>query len=72
MRHRAAAGRLSRIGPRILYGGPVMAKLMKDELFEAQLTRALGYAPYGGADAGECLAAAGQVTGTSLDSWHDA
>ena len=35
-----------------------MAKLMKDQLFEAQLTRALGYAPYGGADAGECLAAA--------------
>jgi pimeloyl-ACP methyl ester carboxylesterase len=72
MRHRAAARRLFRIAPRILCGGPVMAKLMKDELFEAQLTRALGYAPYGGADAGECLAAAGQVTGTSLDSWHDA
>jgi len=34
-----------------------MAKLMKDELFEAQLLRAIGYAPYGGADAGECLAA---------------
>jgi pimeloyl-ACP methyl ester carboxylesterase len=49
-----------------------MAKLMKDELFEAQLVRAIGYAPYGGADAGECLATAGQVTGTSLDSWHDA
>jgi hypothetical protein len=31
---------------------------MKDELFEAQLLRAIGYAPYGGADAGECLAAA--------------
>jgi hypothetical protein len=51
---------------------PVMARLMKDELFEAQLLRAIGYAPYGGADAGECLATAGQVTGTSLDSWHDA
>ena len=49
-----------------------MGKLMKDELFEAQLVRAIGYAPYGGADAGECLATAGQVTGTSLDSWHDA
>jgi hypothetical protein len=49
-----------------------MAKLMKDELFEAQLLRAMGYAPYGGADAGECLAVAGQITGTSLDSWHDA
>jgi hypothetical protein len=49
-----------------------MAKLMKDELFEAQLLRAMGYAPYGGADAGECLVVAGQITGTSLDSWHDA
>ncbi|MFY9934244.1 MAG: alpha/beta fold hydrolase [Streptosporangiaceae bacterium] len=47
------------------------AKLMKDELFQAQLLRAIGYAPYGGADAGECLAAAGRITGTNLDSWHD-
>jgi Alpha/beta hydrolase family len=47
-----------------------MARLMKDELFEAQLLRAVGYAPYGGADAGECLAAARQITGTNLDSWH--
>jgi hypothetical protein len=50
---------------------PVAAGLMKDELFQAQLLRAIGYAPYGGADAGECLAAAGRITGTSLDSWHD-
>jgi pimeloyl-ACP methyl ester carboxylesterase len=49
-----------------------MAKLMKDELFEAQLLRAIGYAPYEGADAGECLAAAGRVSRTSLTSWHDA
>jgi pimeloyl-ACP methyl ester carboxylesterase len=49
-----------------------MAKLMKDELFEAQLLRAMGYAPYGGADAGECLAAARRVPGTNLASWHDA
>ncbi len=48
------------------------ARLMKDELFEAQLLRAIGYAPYGGADAAECLAVAGLITGTSLDSWHDA
>jgi dipeptidyl aminopeptidase/acylaminoacyl peptidase len=45
---------------------------MKNELFEAQLLRALGYAPYGGADAGECLAAAGRISGSDLDSWHDA
>jgi len=49
-----------------------MARLMKDELFEAQLLRAIGYAPYGGADAGECLAVAQRVAGTNLASWHDA
>ena len=48
------------------------ARLMKDELFEAQLLRAMGYAPYGGADAGECLAVAGRIAGTDLDAWHDA
>src|ERR1700744_417105 len=47
------------------------ARLMKDELFSVQLLRALGYAPYGGADAGECLAAAGRIGGTDLDAWHD-
>jgi dienelactone hydrolase len=50
----------------------VTAKLMKDELFAVQLLRAIGYAPYGGADISECLAVAGQITGTDLDSWHDA
>jgi pimeloyl-ACP methyl ester carboxylesterase len=49
-----------------------MPRLMKDELFEAQLLRALGYAPYGGADAGECLAVAGRISGTDVASWHDA
>jgi pimeloyl-ACP methyl ester carboxylesterase len=45
---------------------------MKDELFDAQLVRTAGSAPYGGADLGECLAAAAQVRGTSLDSWYTA
>jgi alpha-beta hydrolase superfamily lysophospholipase len=49
-----------------------MAQLMKDELFEAQLLRTLGYAPYGGAEAGECLAVAERISGTDLASWHDA
>ena len=44
-----------------------MGKLMKDELFEAQLLRAMGYAPYGAADMGECLATAGRISGTELD-----
>jgi hypothetical protein len=48
-----------------------MGKLMKDELFEAQLLRAMGYAPYGAADMGECLATAGRISGTELDQWHD-
>jgi len=33
--------------------------VMDDELFEAQMMRALGYASYGGADAAEVLAARG-------------
>ena len=45
---------------------------VKDELLDAQTLRTAGSAPYGGADIGECLAAAGQVRGTDLASWHDA
>ncbi len=48
-----------------------MNGLLKDDLLDAQLLRTMGYAPYGGADVGECLATAGRVRGTSLDSWHD-
>jgi len=43
---------------------------MKDDLFDAQFLRALGYAPFEGADAGECLATAGRIRGTSVDSWY--
>ena len=45
--------------------------LMKDELFTAQLVRAIGYAPYGGADFGECVAVASRIPGTDLNAWHD-
>ena len=45
---------------------------LKDALLDAQTLRTAGSAPYGGADIGECLAAAGQVRGTDLTSWHDA
>jgi pimeloyl-ACP methyl ester carboxylesterase len=48
-----------------------MAGLMKDELFEAQLVRAIGYAPYGGADLGECLATARRIRKVDLALWHD-
>ncbi len=43
---------------------------MKDELFNAQLLRALGYAPYGGADIGECLATAARITRVDATQWY--
>ena len=45
--------------------------LMKDELFDAQLTRALGYASAGGSDVGECLSTAARIRRTDTDLWHD-
>ena len=44
---------------------------VKDALLDAQLLRTAGSAPYGGADLGECVAAARRVRGTDLGSWHD-
>lgn len=46
--------------------------VLPDELFDAQLLRTVGAAPYGGADVGECLAAASKVGRVDLMSWHDA
>lgn len=37
----------------------------------AELVRAIGYAPYGAADFGECVTTASRVKGTDLFSWHD-
>lgn len=48
-----------------------MAALMKDELFQAQLLRALGYAPYGGADVAECLAVADRITRVDASLWYE-
>jgi len=48
-----------------------MPALMKDELFQAQLLRALGYAPYGGADVAECLAAADWITRVDTSRWYE-
>jgi len=45
---------------------------LKDELLDAQLLRAVGVAPFGGSDVGECLAAARRVRGDDLDSWYGA
>src|SRR5580693_2618274 len=44
---------------------------IRDELLSAQTLRAMGSAPYGGADIGECLAAARRAGGTNLARWHD-
>jgi pimeloyl-ACP methyl ester carboxylesterase len=43
--------------------------LLKDELLDAQLVRAVGTAGYGGADLGECLATARRIDERDLDSW---
>jgi hypothetical protein len=45
---------------------------VRDALLDAQVLRAAGSAPDGGADLGECLATARRVRGTGLGSWHDA
>jgi alpha-beta hydrolase superfamily lysophospholipase len=44
--------------------------LFKDELLDAQLLRAVGAAPYGGADVGECLTTAARIDERDLGSWH--
>ena len=45
---------------------------IRDELLSAQTLRAMGSAPYGGADIGECLAAARRAGGADPARWHDA
>lgn len=47
-----------------------MTTLMQDELFSAQLVRAIGYAPYGGADLSECLAVASRIRSTDINAWY--
>jgi pimeloyl-ACP methyl ester carboxylesterase len=47
-----------------------MSVLMADDLFDAQLVRAIGYAPYGGADFGECAATASRIAKVDVDLWH--
>jgi hypothetical protein len=45
--------------------------LLKDELLDAQLVRAVGTAGSGGADLGECLATARRIDEQDLDSWFE-
>ncbi len=45
--------------------------LLKNELLDAQLLRAVGAAGFGGADLGECLATARRIDEQDLGSWYD-
>ena len=45
--------------------------LLKDELLDAQLLRAVGSSPYDGADVGECLATGRRIDEGNLDSWFE-
>lgn len=47
-----------------------MGRFFKDEMFDAQFLRAIGHTYYGGADIGECLAAAGRIPDRDAERWH--
>jgi pimeloyl-ACP methyl ester carboxylesterase len=57
--------------PRDVQCLPVTRLLLKDDLLDAQLVRAVGAAGYGGADLGECLAVARRVDERDLGSWYE-
>jgi pimeloyl-ACP methyl ester carboxylesterase len=48
-----------------------MGILLKDELFDAQALRALGYAVYGAADIGECTSTTQRITRVDKQLWID-
>lgn len=48
-----------------------MTLVMKDELLDAQLIRALAYARFEGADVGECVETGRRIRQTDLDRWFD-
>jgi pimeloyl-ACP methyl ester carboxylesterase len=56
----------------MMQGGKKMKILFKDDLFDAQLLRALNAAYYGGADIGECITTARTITEGSAESWYRA
>ncbi len=47
-----------------------MALVFSDETFWFELLRTMGHAPYGAADLGECLAAAGRMGDGDFERWH--
>ncbi len=48
-----------------------MKFIFKDEPFSFELLRAVGYAPYGGADIGECLKTAYEIKEGDFESWYE-
>ena len=47
-----------------------MKVVFDDEAFSYQLLRTLGYAPYKGADIGECLQTAYRIKEGDFESWY--
>ncbi len=47
-----------------------MRLVFKDPTFSFELLRTLSYAPYGGADIGECLMTASRIQEGDFESWH--
>ncbi|HEY7124735.1 MAG TPA: alpha/beta hydrolase [Ktedonobacterales bacterium] len=47
-----------------------MSLVLSDELFDAQMLRALGHSPYGGADIGECISTAERIKRVDVDLWY--
>jgi hypothetical protein len=48
-----------------------MRLVFEEQTFSFELLRTLGYAPYGGADIGECLVAASHIRERDFESWHE-
>jgi pimeloyl-ACP methyl ester carboxylesterase len=72
----ASSGTLAEMSPQRdkIAGEPTdvdhMHLVFKDETFSFELLRTLAYAPYGGADIGECLTTAGRIRPGDFESWH--
>jgi len=48
-----------------------MRLVFEDQTFSFELLRTIGYAPYGGADIGECLLTASQIREGDFESWYE-
>jgi alpha-beta hydrolase superfamily lysophospholipase len=48
-----------------------MHLVFKDQTFSFELLRTIGYAPYGGADIGECLVTASRIRERDFESWYE-